>query len=94
MLLGGGLGMAANEMMQDVQQGTDVIAITTGLCFANVVDDHLAHSLETSLFVDEILSVSCGNYLWNMFMLGNRQNLLFGEATHPNAVFKRNHACM
>jgi hypothetical protein len=94
MLLGRGFRMAANEMMQDMQQGTDMIAIILGLCFANVVDDHLAHGLETMLPIDEILRVGRRNYLRDMFMLGNRQHLLFGEATHANAVFERNHAFM
>lgn len=91
MLFRFGFRMVSQEMVQYVQQRPQVLTVAPALGRPYVVDDHLADDMCALILVLQILGICDRRHLRHVFMLGNRQNLFFGEVTKSQAILKRYH---
>jgi hypothetical protein len=86
-----GIGMCANEMMQHMQQFAHVLAIVSRLRRPDVIGNQAEDRFGAMVLVDKVLAQRDGSYLRDVFMFGNRQNLLFGEVATAKAILQSDH---
>ena len=75
------LWMHFQEMVEDMQQGQDVLFIAGSLGFPNIIDNYVPDFVAAVLLRQKVLS-ECGcSDFGKMFVLCNGEHLLFGQAT-------------
>ena len=73
--------MRFQEMMEDMQQGQDVLLIAGSLGFPNIIDNYVPDFVAAVLLRQKILSeCGCSDFR-KMFVLCNGEHLLFGQST-------------
>ena len=80
MLNGFGLWVGLQEMVQDMQQGQDVLLVAVSLGLPNIVDNHVPDFFAAVLLGQKVLSERRCNNFGKMFVLCNGEHLLFGQA--------------
>ena len=88
------LWMRLQEMVEDVQQGQDVLLIAASLGSPNIIDNHVPDFVAAVLLGRKVLSERGRSNFGKMFVLCNGEHLLFGQATPCNAIFQRDHFAM
>jgi hypothetical protein len=78
-------------MMQDVQQLQHAPLIAALLRGADVLNDHIAYFFFAALLMHEALRQGGSRHRRQMLMLGDGEDLLFGQAAKRNAIVERNH---
>jgi hypothetical protein len=73
--------MRLQEMVENMQQGQDVLFIAASLGLPNIFDNHVPDFVAAVLLRQKVLS-ECGcSDFGKMFMLCNGEHFLFGQAT-------------
>jgi len=91
MLVRRGIGMAAHEMVEYMQQRPHMVAFTACLRGADIVDDHPADRLISMGLVRQIVAIGGGDAFGDMFVLGYGKDFLLAEIAHADNVFERYH---
>ncbi len=84
-------GVRLEEVVQDVQQGQHMLSVTAELRLPNIVDNHIPDFFGSVLLVKKILRESRCRDFRQMFVFGDGEYLLFGQAAERNAIFQRDH---
>ncbi len=84
-------GMRFHEVMQNVQQGTDVLLIASALGCPHIVGDHVADYFASVLSVKQVLSEASGDYLRHMLVLGDGQDLVLVQSAKGDALLQGDH---
>ena len=75
------LGMRLQEMVEDMQQGQDVLFIAASLGLPNIFDNYVPDFVAAVLLRQKVLS-ECGcSDFGKMLVLCNGEHFLFGQAT-------------
>ncbi len=83
--------MRLQEMVEDMQQGQDVLFIAASLGLPDILDNYVPDFFAAVLLRQKVLG-ECGcSDFGKMLVLGNGEHLRFGQATEPDAIFKRDH---
>ena len=77
--------------MQDMQQGQHMFFVAAELGLPKIVDDHVPNFFAAVLVGQKVLSECCCSDLGQVFVLGDGEHLLFGQAAEPDAILKRDH---
>ena len=77
------LGMRLQEMVEDMQQGQDVLFIAASLGLPNIIDNHVPDFVAAVLLRQKVLSERGCSDFGKMFVLGNGEHLLFGQPHSP-----------
>lgn len=77
--------------MEHMQQGQHVLLVAALLRLPDIIDNHVADFFGSMLLAQKTIDESCGRNFWQMLVLGDGKNLLFGQATERNAVLHGNH---
>ena len=75
------LWMGLEEMVKDVQQGQDMLLVAASLGLPNIIDNHVSNFFAAVLMRQEVLNECCCSDCGKVFVLGNGEHLLFGQAT-------------
>ncbi len=78
--------------MKHVKQHQYMIAVVARLAGADIINNHVPNVFHAMLLAGEILSKRRSGDLGYMFVLGDREYLLFGKAAKSHAILKGNHA--
>ncbi len=68
-----------------------MLLVGTELGLPNIVNNHFPDFVATVLVGQKVLSERCCNDFRDVFVLGDGEHLLFGQAAEPNAILKRDH---
>ena len=68
-----------------------MLLVSAPLGLSNIFDNHISNVFAAMLARQEILSECCCGDFRQMFMLGNSEYFLFGQAAQANAIFERDH---
>ena len=75
-----GLWMRLQEMVEDVQQGQDVLLIAASLGLPDIIDNDVPNFFAAVLLGQKVLT-ECGcSDFGKMFVLCNGEHLFFGQA--------------
>jgi hypothetical protein len=78
-------------MVQDMQQGQNMLLVAIKLGLPNIIDDHVPDFFAAVFVRQKVLSERCCSDFGQVFMLGDGEHLLFSQAAEPNAILKRDH---
>ena len=67
-------------MVQYMQQVQDMFLVAADLGFSNIVNDHVPDFFAAGLFGQKVLSECCCSDFREVFVLGDSEYLLFGQA--------------
>ncbi len=84
--------MRLEEMVQHMQQYQHSFFVSNRLCAADIVHDHIANSVAAMLLRQQVLSERSGSNFRKMFVLGDREDFLFTQATEADTIFEGDHA--
>jgi hypothetical protein len=73
-------GMCLQKMVQYMQQVQDVFLVTADLSFSNIVNDHVPDFVNAGRFGQKVLSECCCSDFREVFVLGDSEYLVFGQA--------------
>jgi hypothetical protein len=73
--------MRLQEMVEDMQQGQDVLFIAASLGLPNIIDNHVSDFVAAVLPRQKVLSERGCSDFGKMFVLCNGEHLPFGQAT-------------
>ena len=73
-------------MMQNMQQGQYAFFVAAELSLPKIVDNHIPNFFAAVLAGQKVLSECCSSDFGQVFVLGNREHLLFGQAAEPDAI--------
>ena len=85
------LRVRPQEMVQDVQQGQHMLPFEAQLGSPNIIDDHVANRLASAFLREEVCGHRRGSNSRQVFVFGDGEHLLFGQAAQRDAIFKRDH---
>ena len=86
-----GFRVRLEEMVQDMQQGQHMLPVAAKLGLPNIVNYHVPYLFASVVLGQKILGERrCGDF-GEVFVLGNGEHLLFGQAAEVDAILKRNH---
>ena len=68
-----------------------MLLVAAELGLPNIVDDHVPDFFAAVFVGQEVLSECCCSDFGEVFMLGDGEHLLFGQAAEPDAILKRDH---
>ena len=74
------LWMGFQEMVKDMQQGQGVLLVTASLGLPNIIDNHVPDFFAAVYLGQKILRECCCSDFGQVFVLCNREHLLFGQA--------------
>jgi hypothetical protein len=80
MLIGFGLWMRLQEMVEHVQQGQDVLPIAASLGLPDIIDNNVPNFFAAVLLGQKVLTECRCSDFGKMFMLCNGEHFLFGQA--------------
>jgi len=72
--------MGFQKMVKHMQEGQSMSLILALLGPADVIHDHVSDFFHAMLSLQKILSEGGSGDFWQMLMLGDRENLLLGQA--------------
>jgi hypothetical protein len=75
------LWMRLQEMVEDMQQGQDVLFIAASLGLPDILDNYVPDFFAAVLLRQKVLSECGRSDFGKMFVLGNGEHFLFGQAT-------------
>jgi hypothetical protein len=81
--------MALKEMMEDMQQGQNMLLVAVSLCFPKIIDNHVSNFFAAVLLGQKVLSECCCSDFGEVLMLCNGEHLFFAQPAQSNAIFKR-----
>ena len=84
------LSMGLKEMVEDMQQGQNMLLVAVSLGLPKIIDNHVPDFFAAVLLRQKVLSECCCSNFGEV--LRNGENLRFGQATQSNAIFKRDHS--
>ena len=73
------LWMALKEMVEDMQQGQDMLLIAALLGVPNIIDNHFPNFFAAVLLGQKVLSECCCSDLGEVLMLCNGEHLFFAQ---------------
>jgi hypothetical protein len=77
--------------MQDMEQGQHMLPLAAKLGLPNIVNYHVPNLFASVVLGQKILGERrCGDF-GEVFVLGNGEHLLFGQAAESDAILERNH---
>ena len=86
-----GFRVRLEEMVQDMQQGQHMLPVAAKLGLPNIVNYHVPYLFASVVLGQKILGERrCGDF-GEVFVFGNGEHLLFGQAAEVDAILKRNH---
>jgi hypothetical protein len=86
-----GLRVRLEEMVQDMQQGQHMLPVAAELGLPNIVDNHVPDLFASVVLGQKVLGERRCDYFREVFVFGNGEHLLFGQAAEGDAIFQRNH---
>ena len=69
------------KMVEDMQQGQDMLLVAVSLGLPNIIDNHVPNFFAAVLLGQKVLSERRCTDLGEMFVLCKSEHLLFGQAT-------------
>jgi hypothetical protein len=78
-------------MVKDVQQGQRMLLVAAELGLPKIIDNHVPDFFAAMLVGQKVLSECCCSDFGQVFVLGDGEHLLFGQAAEPDAILKRDH---
>ena len=72
--------MALKEMMEDMQQGQNMLLVAVSLGLPKIIDNHVPDFFAAVYLGQKTLRECCCSDFWEVFVLCNREHLLFGQA--------------
>ena len=75
------LWMGLQEMVEDMQQGQDMLLVAASLGLPNIIDNHVPDFFAAVLLGQKVLSERGCSDFGKMFVLCKGEHLLFGQAT-------------
>jgi hypothetical protein len=88
-----GLRVRLEEMVQDMQQGQHILPVAAELGLPNIVDNHVPDLFASVVLGQKVLGERRCDYFGEVFVFGNGEHLLFGQAAEGDTIFQRNHVC-
>jgi hypothetical protein len=86
-----GLRVRLQKMVQDVQQGQNVLLVAAELSSPDIVNNNVPDFFASVLLRQEVLSECCCGDFGEVVMLSDGEHLLFGQAAQPDAILKCDH---
>jgi hypothetical protein len=86
-----GLGMALEKVAKNHHEFAGVLAMAVVACITNIIENDFSHTLRAAGASHQVLRETGRCRFGNMFVLGNSQNLGFGQAAECQAILESNH---
>ena len=74
------LWMALKEMVENMKQGQNMLLVAVSLGLPKIIDNHVPDFFAAVLLGQKVLSECCCSDFGQVFVLCNREHLLFGQA--------------
>ena len=73
------LWMALKEMVEDMQQGQNMLLVAASLGVPNIIDNHVPDFFAAVLLGQKVLSECCCTDFGEVFVLCNGEHLFFAQ---------------